>query len=567
MVPSLEIGGAGGGGSGVSVTGTVNNAASVLPRLTPGAAGGSGGGSLLVETARDLLVGPAARLLADGGRGGEIFDPQATYAGGGGGGGGNVTVRAGRMLTIFQGALLSVLGGEGGGIPGAGKGGQGGPGILRLEDFDDTLSPATFAGVTFPPVTGENVGRMLGLPQGVGQSLFYQAKVVNPENTSISVKYVADTDGDEQPEPLEWDLDETGASGGPEGFLDPPFRISFNSAPANDKGLFDDTLVVPTFYHPSDLLSARAGLAWDATGGVFLFAVGEGCTQVHRLDPATLSPVGGGPDKILLPTIPSNGTAQLDLLALAVDTVHDEIFLFERDTARVHVISRATGAYLRQVTLPFDPGGAMAYRASTDRLLFADNDKDRIVGFVPRDATAGSPATTNWAPKQPSTSWQVERDGLPLDIQLVGLAVDAATPSLWCTDAASGSLFQLSLAPGFEGTATTGVERYSKLVSGADGVIPSALAHDGANLALVHATDPDDGRVRKVAPSSVSLVDADLDLPDFGTLLPEKARAKGDGDLFLRFRVVIDGVHDAGGTSFRQVRIDSVEVVYENKAF
>jgi hypothetical protein len=40
-----------------------------------------------------------------------------------------------------------------------------------------------------------------------------------------------------------------------------------------------------------------------------------------------------------------------------------------------------------------------------------------------------------------------------------------------------------------------------------------------------------------------------------------------DGHLYLRFRILIDGAKDAGATMFRKVRIDTIELTYENEPF
>ena len=95
-------------------------------------------------------------------------------------------------------------------------------------------------------------------------------------------------------------------------------------------------------------------------------------------------------------------------------------------------------------------------------------------------------------------------------------------------------------------------------MAGGENVVPSALALNGTTLYMIHATDPADARVGDIATAAVSLVGADLVLADFGVLLPEIPRSIADGDPFLRFRVLIDGVHEADGTSFSQVRAEQI---------
>ena len=568
IIPSLDIGGGGGGGAGVSVTGTVNSAATVLPTFAPGAGGGAGGGSAALESARDMTIGPAGGVLATGGAGAIVFDVQTKFAGGGGGGGGNAVIRAGRSLTVFQGATISVQGGEGGGLASFGKGGSGGAGYIRIESFDDDLVPENLANVTFPQVDESNFGRLLGVPQGIGQSLFFETGVLNPAWTDLTVDYVADTNDDDIPEAFTWSVDDTGIDPGVQGFDDPPFRIGFNTAPFGPTGFIDDAQASDSFYPAADLFSARTGLAWDSSSDVVLYAVGEGCSQIHRLDPATLATVASGPPAILLPTIPSVGEAKLNVVSLAVDQINAEIFLLERVTRRVHVIDLATAAFKRTITLPLDLQGAMTYLpAPLDLLVFADDTSDRLVTFAPRDAAAALPQTTDYAPLLPVSQFIVSRDGVPFDIQLVGMAWDNAAQKLWCSDSNQGLLFEVNFASGFEGTSVTGSERLSKLTSGGDGVLPSGIAFKPGSLYLVHATDVADTRIQALPPASVSLTGADLALSTFGVLLPEGARSIADGDVFLRFRISIDGLHDVDGVSFRNVRIDAIDLTYANEAF
>jgi hypothetical protein len=567
VLPALAVGGAGGGGTGVSVTGTVNSTFTVLPLLAPGAGGGAGGGSFTLETAGTLEIGPAARIRAEGGNGGTVFDVQTQFAGGGGGGGGNLVLRAGRGLEVFLGAKISVVGGLGGGIAGTGQGGAGGAGFARLEDFDDTINLGLLTGIVTPTATETNVGRQLGLPQGLGQSLYYSAPVVNPEWDLVRVTYVADTDDDDVTENCVWSFDSTGADGGPQGFLDPPVRIDFNTVPTDENGFFDKAKSNNSFYAPCDLVSGRAGLAFDSTGGALLYSTGEGCRRIHRLDPVTLGPAAVGPAFILLPVIPSAVTDVIDIVSLAVSAVDREVFLLERLTRRVHVLDVDTGGFKRTITLPLDLQGAMTYDATTNLLLLADNGADRIVSFEPRDASAPAPATTDYQPLEPVTQFKLSRDGETLDIHLVGLAHDAVGASLWCTDGMTGTLFQVSLAAGFEGESLSGAQRFSPLTFGGDGVVPSAVAFDGSQLFLLHATDPAETLVQALATSSVSLTGADLVLTGFGTEMPEAAPSIADGDPFLRFRLSLDGVHEADGVSFRKVRADLVEFQLENKSF
>jgi hypothetical protein len=577
LVPSLEIGGAGGGGSGVSVTGTLNANPGVLPRLTPGAAGGGGGGSLVLETASTLRLSASGRILARGGAGGGILDVQAGFAGGGGGGGGNLVLRAGDGMTFLQGAMVAVLGGPGGGEATAGQGGAGGGGFIRLEDFHDALLPAAFFQTTSPPVSALNLGRMFGDPQGIGQSLFYTAMVLNPEWREVTVTYLADTDDDGITEEFEWSFAETGATSVPPGLLDPPFEILFNSVGFNDAGFLDSAAVDAVFLPVSDLVSGRTGLAWDATTGVLLHCVGRSVHRIHRLDPATLAPTFDGAQSIELPTIPSAASDVIDVVSLATGGPDAELFLLERSTSRVHVLDLATGQFRRTIVLPIQLDGAMTYLPPPlDLLLLADNRADRLVTFERLDPDTLS-LTQDYAPLVPVSQFEISRDGVMQDLQLVGMAYDASSERLWCTDALANRVFQADLSAGNEGLSQTGSESFSTLLFDLDPgaapepvpIIPSAVAFDGTDLFLVHAVDPTDGRVRRLARTDVDAagVGADTVLADFGTLLPEAPFSMDDGRIFLRFRIRLDGSKDAGATSFRKVRIDTIELTYDNEPF
>src|SRR5262249_41377082 len=355
---------------------------------------------------------------------------------------------------------------------------------------------------------------------------FYQATVVNPEWKSVTLNYLADTNGDEVLEPYTWSFDDHGAQGGAQDFLDPPVTVSFNTNGTDDDGFFDGVGVQSGFYPASALVPARTGLAWDSAGSALLYAKGEDCTKIHRLDPATLKPVTSGPKTILMPTIPVTGTNKIDIVSLAVSALPHEIFLLERNAHRAHVIDPAPGVSLRTITLPLALQGAMSYDPTTDLLLFADDGGNRIVSFHPRDPNAGgAAATTDYAPTAPVSQFQCSRDGVTLATHLVGLAVDAGTNSLWCSDAQSRTLFRVSLASATKGQSTTGLDGFSVLSSGGQGAIPSGFAFDGSKLYLIHATDPADSRVQSLLPSAISVTGAGLDLPSFGTLLPEAPHA------------------------------------------
>lgn len=574
IVPPLEFGGAGGGGSGVAVTGTVNTSPSDLPTLDPGGAGGAGGTSVFLEAARRVVLGAQSRVLTEGGAGATVIS-NTQLSGGGGGGGGSAVVRVGRTLQLFAGALVSSQGGEGGGTTGFGQGGRGGAGYIRFENFDDDLDPTQVSVVTDPDVDETNLGRFLGDPQGVGQSLFYSTMLANPEYEAVTVTYVADvtdttTMTTEVGKVLTWRFDDGGITA-TDDLIDPPFRIRFNGVGPNTAGLLDTTAIVNDFYSPADLLSARSDLAHDALKGIVYAVPGEETTLISRLDEATLQPLV--PPTLALPVIPSNGTTELDVLSIAVDAANDEILLLERATRRMHVIDGTSGAFLRTITLPISPLGAIAYDPTTELVLVADNANNQIVGFPTIDTTA----TTSFEATGFSAQFDLRRDGVRLETEFTGMAVDAATNRLWAVDAITGLLIEFDLAVGLEGSSLSSTHVATVLRTATSGVVASGLAHTGTDLVLTHCVDPFDCRVFTLDPTTLPDDGSETLLASFGTLLPQIAESILDGDQFIRFRIVLDGVKNAtdgafyvladGPIEFRSVRIEAISIELVNKAF
>jgi hypothetical protein len=135
-------------------------------------------------------------------------------------------------------------------------------------------------------------------------------------------------------------------------------------------------------------------------------------------------------------------------------------------------------------------------------------------------------------------------------------------------DAFAGSVIQIDMSPGNEGTSVSGVHAFAPLQDGAgDRVLPSSIALDGTSLFLIHAVDPLDCRIQAIDPGTISLFGAPLTLTSFGTLLPAGARSAVDGELFLRFRVQLTGQPESEPTPFDQVRVNDVQLTYENKPF
>jgi hypothetical protein len=183
----------------------------------------------------------------------------------------------------------------------------------------------------------------------------------------------------------------------------------------------------------------------------------------------------------------------------------------------------------------------------------------------------------------------LRRDADFLDAEIVGLACDTISQRVWCTDARAGRLFTVSLAPGNEGVSTTGADSYSALLFDeaaggppAVGVVPSGVAFDGGSLYLVHAVDRDTDssddnvgpKVRRLSPAVVdpsgngtaTVLDS-FGVTLLGPSLPEGPASITDGDMFLRFKLLIDGEKLVGSTQFSNVSVDNVGFIVENQAF
>jgi hypothetical protein len=576
LVPPSGLGGSGGGGSGVSVTGTLNagSSASTLPLLTPGAGGGSGGGSIELECAKFITVRGSATLSVRGGNGGEIDAPVALYAGGGGGSGGSLILRGGSGFKLFGGAVIEAQGGEGGSLEGLGLGGNGGVGWIRFENFLDTLLPSSFFGLTNPVLGAENVGRLVGLPHSVAESRFYNSGISNPELESLVVSYSADIDEDGVSETgLSWSYLESGQSGGAGDFLRPPFRFVFNPTKVDINGVLDIGGASPTFYEASDLVSGRAGFVFDATENALLYSIGESTSVIHDLTGST---------DLALPDIPSVGGSQLDIVSMAVGGAVSELYLLERGAGLVHVFNRATGLFQRTISLPSVLEGAMVFvpgaMTEDDRLLIAANRSDLLVSIPTTDPLAGDPLTADFTVPHAENMFRIQRDAKALDFEFTGMAYDAATQTVWAVDpmarygAGSSMLIQFSVADGSKGLSMNGVHGFARIVDGGVPSVASAVAFDGISLHILRSTDPDVTIRVAVDPVTVSLVGADLELPNSIVGLPEVARSIADGKTYLRFQLLVigdamDPDHESGPVTFGDVVIDEVELVTRNVSF
>ena len=562
LLPGLEVGGAGGGGTGVSVTGTLNYAPNVLPRFTPGAGGGAGGGELELESADVVRVLTGGTLLARGGRGGDVESLLGGFAGGGGGGGGNVVLRGRDGVVLQPGSLVSVLGGAGGGLVGAGQGGQGGPGYIRFESDADDLQLDLLDDTTEPPITTASLGRTITEPHGLGVSQFMQAEVANPSYTGVLVEYVAETSpADGSAVELSWAFTDAGIVGADH--ERPPFRVLFNSVPATAAGFLDLGAVDIGWFPAYDLVSGRTGFAYDALNDVILYARGRETFEIEVLDPASLLPVAV---PLALPLELGDSFAPFDLLSMGFSPEFGgEIFLLERLTGTVYVLERDTGALRRRIVLPFGLQGAVAYLPA-DRLVLADNIHDRLVIVPTIDPLAADPLTADVVVLEPELFVPVERSGEVLDIEFTGLAWDAAAGALWAVDALYGRLLQVDMTGGNEGQSVPAMHVSTRLEDNlGQGVVPSSIAFDGSSLFLVHATKASDTRAKILDLGDVT--EPVLSLDDFGTLLPEGSRSMLDSDTFLRFRFEFTGTPRNSPVVFDRVRVDQIIVSYENLPF
>lgn len=142
-------GGSGGGGGSATITGTGTTAAAP-PCLTTidefyshsGASGGGGGGAIQASAGR--LVQLFGRIDASGGDGGRVATaalpgtPTVNNTGatpGGGGSGGGVLVQARTVDIAFVPNRIDIRGGLGGAGDSSAVGGEGGPGLVRVEDL------------------------------------------------------------------------------------------------------------------------------------------------------------------------------------------------------------------------------------------------------------------------------------------------------------------------------------------------------------------------------------------------------------------------------------------------
>ena len=164
-------GGSGGGGGGAHLlqtrvngqvlndcTKSIGGPLSIVDlQLFSGAAGGSGGGALQLQSGRRTVLNGV--IDASGGNGGGVKN-NALAQPGGGGSGGAILLQGPQVQIQPVPSRIDISGGAGGqgfdtSTPtnGASVGGDGGPGLLRIETFTPLLDPATEASKVIPTLS------------------------------------------------------------------------------------------------------------------------------------------------------------------------------------------------------------------------------------------------------------------------------------------------------------------------------------------------------------------------------------------------------------------------------
>ena len=250
------------------------------------------------------------------------------------------------------------------------------------------------------------------------------------------------------------------------------------------------------------------------------------------------------------------------------------------------MIDLDTGLLQRTIELPVIVEGALTYVSdgvdpANDRLVVASNRAELLAEFLPADPDAVDPAVTDYAPLGPEEVHVVTRDGSDLDIEFTGLAYDPGSSTLWAVDALSGVLMQLAWSAGVKGDSESSLGHpYVSLTRDGEGVVPSALAFDGAELHLTVATDPTATSLFSIDPTALDVNAGQFEgapwalplVPDV-PFLPEVARPIAAGESFLRFRLTLNGLHDdelhASGfpVAFRDLSVDEVELQLRNSGF
>ncbi|MBU0756145.1 MAG: hypothetical protein KJ645_13465, partial [Planctomycetes bacterium] len=257
VYPPDTVGGSGGGGSGIELTGTSKQYSgptnAKLPYWYHGAGGGAGGGMITLETAKSINIAASGKILADGGKGGKLSVVQVDIPSGGGGSGGSVSLRARNTIQVKFGALISARGGESIDDPETDViEGLGGAGFIRMEtSSNDLILEGLSNGRTDPEITRQDLGAFV--PTGIenlGMSTFYPSGVISVKYTDLTIHYRLDVWNVEQSDfvteerVFQYSVD---TDLFPE-YEAPPFEVSLNSADAlPETGYLDITSVTEEF--------------------------------------------------------------------------------------------------------------------------------------------------------------------------------------------------------------------------------------------------------------------------------------------------------------------------------
>ena len=251
---SLERGGSGGGSSGVHLANTSKFPGppnQTLPTWTPGAGGGAGAGSVVIESARQVVVGSSGRILAVGGEGGRTTGAISRSASGGGAGAGGTVLLASADpgLTAVKVLGLVDANGGGGGI-GEVDGGAGGAGRARFEALNGNLVPGSFSETNVTPaILATDLGFFIpGQSPTLGQSRFYNSNSFPTSYTDFMVVYQAEIN----------DVVTTGLTYTRADLLagnEAPFELFFNDADVSSSGNVDQDTVDEVFVNDPASLS------------------------------------------------------------------------------------------------------------------------------------------------------------------------------------------------------------------------------------------------------------------------------------------------------------------------
>lgn len=175
-------GGAGGGGGGMGYY-------YYYPWRTGAGSGGGGGGAVILQSSANIRVSGTGKVLATGGKGGDIKTANYYGGAGGGGGGGSIRMATTANILIDANAQISVAGGLGGVYGGTyasytgGQGGNGGEGFICFAVPDRTQATVSNSAVlTYsPPYYDTTFSPAGGGAPSQGQTKWINLGVFDPD--------------------------------------------------------------------------------------------------------------------------------------------------------------------------------------------------------------------------------------------------------------------------------------------------------------------------------------------------------------------------------------------------